>query len=640
MRIFSGQCNHSWAPFSAHCESREIEFTNLNRLDVAYFTTHQEDGVSVRHRDGHPWKLRFPGLKYLDIKCTESICPLLEYAVLPPRMESISICMDTAAFQDSANVVLPAAKRLSLRIFMQSGDDPSGLSVIGRMLKSARGSEVLELQIGNNGLPMVPESITRTALTHLQVSAPTSVDAMLALIGELPCLLGLTLFSLDLSDVQVDISVPDADEDVVVDPLHALLKGLAINYDRARNSPDMAVAVVKYMLLRIPPLAVLYAAQAPRDPVLNFPPPDSARGWLVVLGSFLVLMIGVGSVNSYGVYMHEYTHNVFPTTPASTISWIGCMQGALPNLFGIAAGVLVERFDPRAVIALGSVVSGGALMAALSAQWMDRYRALATGIAVTGGSIGGLWLSFASRAMIEHLGWQWSLRITGLVTLVAGCAFSPLMARRVAVQPREHIIDFSAMRNMRFLLLFCATVCNGGGYFLPYYFQPSYAVVVLGKDNAWGANITSILNAGSIAGRLLIGFAADFTGPLNALLASIVISAIAVLAMWLPCKSIGLLIASALLYGFVSGSVVSLVPVVTADLFGVKRLPSILGLLFISYAIGTVVSSPVGGKLLDKYGHGTDYTWLIVYGGLFFVLSAVLLIVLRISMSTRIIYRV
>ncbi|KAJ2774325.1 hypothetical protein IWQ57_000874 [Coemansia nantahalensis] len=400
------------------------------------------------------------------------------------------------------------------------------------------------------------------------------------------------------------------------------------------------------------------------------PPPDSARGWLVVLGSFLVLMIGVGSVNSYGVYMHEYTHNVFPTTPASTISWIGCMQGALPNLFGIAAGVLVERFDPRAVIALGSVVSGGALMAAsacktptglmftqgllfgigvsfmltpaisLSAQWMDRYRALATGIAVTGGSIGGLWLSFASRAMIEHLGWQWSLRITGLVTLVAGCAFSPLMARRVAVQPREHIIDFSAMRNMRFLLLFCATVCNGGGYFLPYYFQPSYAVVVLGKDNAWGANITSILNAGSIAGRLLIGFAADFTGPLNSLLASIVVSAIAVLAMWLPCKSIGLLIASALLYGFVSGSVVSLVPVVTADLFGVKRLPSILGLLFISYAIGTVVSSPVGGKLLDEYGHGTDYTWLIVYGGLFFVLSAVLLMVLRISMSTRIIYRV
>ncbi|KAJ2774324.1 hypothetical protein IWQ57_000873 [Coemansia nantahalensis] len=117
---------------------------------------------------------------------------------------------------------------------------------------------------------MVPESITRTALTHLQVSAPTSVDAMLALIGGLPCLLGLTLFSLDLSDVQVDISVPDADEDVVVDPLHALLKGLAINYDRARNSPDMAVAVVKYMLLRIPSLAVLYAAQAPRDPVLNF----------------------------------------------------------------------------------------------------------------------------------------------------------------------------------------------------------------------------------------------------------------------------------------------------------------------------------------------------------------------------------
>ncbi|KAJ2749373.1 hypothetical protein IWQ56_007243, partial [Coemansia nantahalensis] len=287
------------------------------------------------------------------------------------------------------------------------------------------------------------------------------------------------------------------------------------------------------------------------------PPPDSARGWLVVLGSFLVLMVVVGSTNSYGVYMQEYELNVFPTTPASTLSWIGCLQFAALSLFGIAAGVLVERIDPRAVIVLGSVVSGGALLAAstcktpigllftqgllfgigtsflttpafsLPSQWMDRFRALATGIACAGGAIGGMWMSFASRAMIEHLGWQWSLRITGLMTLVAGCAFSPLMARRVAVQRRDRIIDFTAMSNMRFLLLFCASVLSSGGYFLPYYFQPPYAVVALGKDGAWGADISSILNAGSIAGRILIGLAADYIGPLNSLLASLVFSAIA-----------------------------------------------------------------------------------------------------------------
>ncbi|KAJ2774326.1 hypothetical protein IWQ57_000875 [Coemansia nantahalensis] len=400
------------------------------------------------------------------------------------------------------------------------------------------------------------------------------------------------------------------------------------------------------------------------------PPPDSARGWLVVLGSFLVLMVGVGSVNSFGVYLQEYKLNVFPTTPASTLSWIGCLQGASLNLFGIAAGVLVERIDPRAVIVLGSVVSGGALLAAsacktplglllthgllsgigasflmipafsMPSQWMDRHRALATGIASAGGAIGGAWMSFASRAMIENVGWQWSLRITGLVVVVAGCAFSPLMARRVAVQRRDRIIDFSAMSNLRFLLLFAASLFNGSGYFLPYYFQPSYAVVALGKDSAWGANMSSILNAGSIAGRVFGGFTADFTGPLNALLASVVVSAAAVLAMWLPCKSIGLLIASALLYGFASGSLVSLVPVVTARLFGIKRLPSILGLLFVSYAIGALLGPSVGGKLLDEYGHGTDFTWLIVCAGLFFVLSAVLLLALRMLLGFSIAHRV
>ncbi|KAJ2713320.1 hypothetical protein H4R19_002307 [Coemansia spiralis] len=399
------------------------------------------------------------------------------------------------------------------------------------------------------------------------------------------------------------------------------------------------------------------------------PPPDSARGWVVVLGSFLVLMIVVGTLNSFGVYLQEYKLSVFPTTSSSTLTWIGCMQFTTMCVFSIGAGVLVERTDPRAVIVLGSVVCGGGLLIAsacrtplallftqgllfgigasclmvpavsLPSQWIDRHRALAAGISLAGGSIGGVWMSLASKAMIGHLGWQWSLRITGMVTLAAGCASSPLMTRRIDVPKRDRVVDISAMRNTRFLLLFAACLFNTGGYFLPYYFQPPYAVVALGMSSRWGANISSILNAGSIAGRIIIGLSADFIGPLNSMLLSTAVSAIAILAMWLPCNSIGLLVASALLYGFVSGSVASLVPVVTASLFGIKRLPSILGLLFVSYAVGSLVSSPVGGKLLDDYGHGTDFKWLIVYNGLYFVVGTLLLFALRMSLCANLLHK-
>ncbi|KAJ2805973.1 hypothetical protein H4R21_001054, partial [Coemansia helicoidea] len=224
MTLAYGPANHSWAPFRADNSSRVIEFTKLERLFVGYLKIHQENGVAVRHRDGHPWQLQFPSLKKLRIFCSRDICPLLEYAVLPPRMESISIELRSDAYLGIADLVLPATKHLSLRIEMQSLGDPSGLPVINRMFESARGSESLELVVKDCMLQVEAESITCTALTHLSVSAPTTVDTMLAIIEKLPNLVQLTYLELDLSDIQADISVPGPDADAAVEPLSQSLK--------------------------------------------------------------------------------------------------------------------------------------------------------------------------------------------------------------------------------------------------------------------------------------------------------------------------------------------------------------------------------------------------------------------------------
>ncbi|KAJ2808464.1 hypothetical protein H4R21_000053, partial [Coemansia helicoidea] len=119
-----------------------------------------------------------------------------------------------------------------------------GLLAINRIVQNARGSESLELSINDRMLPVGPESITCTALTHLSVSGPTSAD----------------------------ISIPEADVDAVVEPLHTSLNGLALNYNTRGQSPDMTVvvAVAKYVLLRIPSLTELLAAQVPKSPVASF----------------------------------------------------------------------------------------------------------------------------------------------------------------------------------------------------------------------------------------------------------------------------------------------------------------------------------------------------------------------------------
>ncbi|KAJ2801683.1 hypothetical protein H4R21_002705, partial [Coemansia helicoidea] len=270
MRLLHWPPSHSWAPFSTGRDSRVVAFAELKRLRVVYGGARLEDGAALRHRGGHPWKLHFPSLKHLDVHCSQGTCPLLEYAVLPSRMESISIHTTSVAYRDIANLALPATKRLSLCISPKSRGDPAGLPAINRILESARGCEIVELDVHDRALAVAPESISCAALTHLQVRAPTGVDTVLALIERLPNLVRMAFYDLDLSGIQTDMSVPDADESTAVEPLHTSLASLAINYDTERHSPDTALGVVKYLLLRIPTLTELIAIQAPNSPVVGF----------------------------------------------------------------------------------------------------------------------------------------------------------------------------------------------------------------------------------------------------------------------------------------------------------------------------------------------------------------------------------
>ncbi|KAJ2807686.1 hypothetical protein H4R21_000378 [Coemansia helicoidea] len=185
-------------------------------------------------------------------------------------MESVFIRMNSAAYLDIAHVVLPATKFISIGVSSLSRGDPSGLPAINRILENARGSETLEMRIMDSELRVVPESITCTTLAHLLISAPTSVDTMLEFIKVLPNLVMMMLNDLDLSDIRTDMSVPDADDESISEPLHTSLRTLTLDYDRERHSPDTAVTVVKCVLLRIPTLEKLCASQVPVRPVASF----------------------------------------------------------------------------------------------------------------------------------------------------------------------------------------------------------------------------------------------------------------------------------------------------------------------------------------------------------------------------------
>ncbi|KAJ2794807.1 hypothetical protein H4R20_006103, partial [Coemansia guatemalensis] len=370
------------------------------------------------------------------------------------------------------------------------------------------------------------------------------------------------------------------------------------------------------------------------DPCTEQLPPDTAFGWVVVLGSALNMMFSFGIISTFGVYLQHYKLVEFPAASTSLLSWIGTLQYAATCFFGIAVGVLCERIDTRSVSLLGSLMAGLGLVVAsfcnspwkllltqgllngfgasflyitaiaLPPQWFHRYRGVAAGIATAGAGVGGVWLSFATSAMITQLSRAWALRITGLLVIGICGPAGLLMRLRVRPAKRDKVVDLAVLCNKRFALLFFAALFGSSGYYIPFYFMPTYSEVVLGKQGRYGANIAAIMNGAGVVSRICVGILGDRLGSLNMLCVSTLASCLSILVLWLPFSSLATFLAAAVIFGFFSGAIVSLIPVVAANVFGTKRLPSIIGLIMIAYTISALIASPTAGAMLDKYGHG------------------------------------
>lgn len=123
-------------------------------------------------------------------------------------------------------------------------------------------------------------------------------------------------------------------------------------------------------------------------------------------------------VNTFGVFQTYYQDSLLPSYSASSISWIGTVQGFLLFLVGVFVGPIFDKGYLKTLIAIGSfLVVFGLMMTSLSTKYYQVFlvhglavgtgcaflflpsiaivatyftsrRAIATGITACGGSIG------------------------------------------------------------------------------------------------------------------------------------------------------------------------------------------------------------------------------------------------------------
>lgn len=258
---------------------------------------------------------------------------------------------------------------------------------------------------------------------------------------------------------------------------------------------------------------------------------------------------------------------------------------------------------------------GGALLNVpaygVIAHFFKRRRGLATGIAATAGSVGGIVFPIFLQAVIPKLGFAWATRIIGFMLLFLSVIANVLIRSRLP--PSSHPVrvmpDWSLFKDLKFSFCCAGVWFMEWGIFTPLTYIVSYAAAH-GQDPNDAYTLLALLNAGSFLGRFLPGFLADRFGRFNIITVTNALCVVTILAFWLPAgDSHAMLIVFAVTFGFASGSNLGLYPVCIGQLCEAREYGRFFSTAMMTGSFGTLTSLPIAGALLG-IGGGQEQGWL------------------------------
>lgn len=238
---------------------------------------------------------------------------------------------------------------------------------------------------------------------------------------------------------------------------------------------------------------------------------------------------------------------------------------------------------------------------AIIPSYFTTKRAFAIGIAASGSGLGGVLYPIIFHRLQPQIGFGWATRVCGFIAL--GTLLVPCLGIKVRALPatERKVVDFSAFRELPFCL-FCLAVFVGYiGLYVPFFYMELFASQEAGLNSRLSFYMLPVLSSGSVVGRLLPGFIADFMGPMNVL--SICTTVAALLGFcWIAVHdTLGGLIVWALLYGIFSGAFVSLQPSTIVSITDdMSTIGGRLGMNIFCAALGILIGNPVAGVIVDS----------------------------------------
>lgn len=381
------------------------------------------------------------------------------------------------------------------------------------------------------------------------------------------------------------------------------------------------------------------------------PAPDGGvQAWLVVAGTFVLIMTNFGLLTSYGVFQSYYVSHQLAHLPASTVSWIGSLQTFMILGGSFVFGKISDDYGSRWVLVCGSVITfvsmlgvsfcttltelilvqgvlfglGGSMLflpgCALVNQYFDRRKGTAMSVIIGAASFGGIVWPLVLSALFEHprIGFGWGVRIAAVLLAVLLTISSVPMRPRLPPTPKAlhqpwsqawTLLTQDASTYTLYVVGVAVLLIN---FFVPFFNIASYAKKV-GFSPSMATHMVAVINAASMIGRLASGPLADRYGRFNVLSLFGFASFLSLVLFW-PIPGLTLTKAGvfvlAITYGVASGGSIATVASCVAQI-SPKNAGAKLGLMWTMAAPGTLVGPVISTTLVSSMDG--NYTALAIW---------------------------
>ena len=374
-----------------------------------------------------------------------------------------------------------------------------------------------------------------------------------------------------------------------------------------------------------------------------------SKGQIQVAATGFLTLFSLIGIMFYGLpFFFDFWVKDFGWSRATVTSGMAFAKIIVGPLFGFFAGWVIDRFGPRRLMLSGIVMGGIALIGlsvmtslwqfyvfylfnalgymfggplpnqVLISRWFNKARGKAMGIAYLGVGFGGMLVPQLARWLNFNFGWHEALMILGVLMIVVAFPMAwfakenPEGASGQVKRDDSKIPFGPILKSWPFYLLVIGSMCSIGAVAGTSQNLKLFFSIDLKYSQEHAANVLSIVLASSIIGRLLMGWLADRIQKKYVMILIYALVAVSIPLLYLASVP-GVIYVFAFIFGIALGGDYMIIPLMAAELFGIKVMGRVMGLVITADGLGEAFGPLLAAWLRDISGsYANGFASLIV----------------------------